>query len=398
VTTSRIGPTSRFRRADGGCSQEGVAGHSGRDGELLYHIPGRLNFYANDAGDVDGDGLHDLLVPPDGGPGVFVFSGADGDQIHHLLGKPDGGLPVLAVGIGDIDADGHADIAVGDPTPGACHGEVGPQLCTEEPECDRWDDPGMVTVYSGAEGEILHTLTGSEPGEGFGGALVVVGDVDLDGTAELAVSARPGEPCDGEWVDSVYVYSMRDWSLVRRIDEVAGFGSSLGPFATGDIDGDGHADLGFWEREGRQPASLVVLSVVDGRTLTEWRPGPQGEPWGLGVGDLWDLDADGAPDFLLGDWESRAAYWYYLSDEAPIEIVSGATGRPVLVFGGDDNVRALRMGRAIGNDMDGDGRPDLLVSTPYTREVLAYEGEALLFWGSVWAYALRECPRGKPSR
>ena len=398
MTTSRIGPTSRFRRADGGCSQEGVAVHSGRDGELLYHIPGRLNFYANDAGDVDGDGLHDLLVPPDGGPGVFVFSGADGDQIHHLRGKPDGGLPVLAVGIGDIDADGLADIAVGDPTLGACHGEMGPRLCWEDPECDRWDDPGMVTIYSGAEGEVLHTLTGSEPGEGFGGALVVVGDVDLDDTPELAVSARPGDPCGEAWVESVYLYSMRDWNLVRRIDEVDGFGRSSGPFATGDVDGDGHADLGFWvEREEGPPDSLVVLSIVDGRTLTEWRPEPQDEPWSLGVGDLWDLDADGAPDFLLGDWESRAAngacYW----DCPPVEIVSGATGRPALLFEAAGTQWRFGVGRAIVNDMDGDGRPDLLLSAPVTRRWEHREG-TVYYWGSVWAYALRGCPHGKPSR
>ena len=175
------------------------------------------------------------------------------------------------------------------------------------------------------------------------------------------------------------------------------FRSSLGPFATGDIDGDGHADLGFWEREGRQPASLVVLSVVDGRTLTEWRPGPQGEPWGLGVGDLWDLDADGAPDFLLGDWESRAAngacYW----DCPPVEIVSGATGRPALLFEAAGTQWRFGVGRAIVNDMDGDGRPDLLLSAPVTRRWEHREG-TVYYWGSVWAYALRGCPHGKPSR
>ena len=338
----------------------GTAVHSGRNGDLLYHLDRQLAA-VEDAGDVDGDGVHDLLAVEWEwrGDGAYVFSGADGEEIRHFVLAPGWEWdlpPFAAVGVGDVDGDGRADVAIEDP------------------------NTAVVVVYSGADGEVLHTLTAPGPGVDFEYGLAVVADVDSDGAAELAVMSSSED--ESGRVQAVLVYSMLDWRLARRIGRfVEPLEASIAG-DVGDVDGDGRHDLGLWVRNvpwwPEEYRAYLVLSVVDGRTLIEWPLGPDGEPWGLGVGDLRDVDADGAPDFLFGDGDS------------PVDLVSTQTRRALLTFGlGGDSMWHFH--GVLTDDIDGDGGPDLLLSEPSTRAVDEGDGTTW-YWGSVWAYALRGCP------
>jgi len=149
-------------------------------------------------GDVNGDGKADITV---GAPSewvnwipqgrTYVFSGADGSLLLTLTvgGELVGGV----VAVGDVDGDGKADIAIGDP--GA------------------WMDPdkpneGRAHVISGATGARLFTLRTPNPQAlaEFGYSLAV-GDVNGDGKGEIAVGAPYEDVGSNGSQGRAYVYS-----------------------------------------------------------------------------------------------------------------------------------------------------------------------------------------------
>ncbi len=97
--------------------------HSGADGRRLYTMTGEaagdgFGIGVADAGDVDGDGHADLVIgawqnheaAPSGGK-VYLYSGADGSLLRTLTGKVMGEtLGFDATGIGDVDGDGVIDL------------------------------------------------------------------------------------------------------------------------------------------------------------------------------------------------------------------------------------------------------------------------------------------------
>ena len=97
--------------------------HSGADGHRLYTLTGEaagdgFGIGVADAGDVNGDGHADLVVgawqnheaAPSGGK-VYLFSGADGSLLRTLTGKVMGEtLGFDATGVGDVDGDGVIDL------------------------------------------------------------------------------------------------------------------------------------------------------------------------------------------------------------------------------------------------------------------------------------------------
>lgn len=128
-------------------------------------------------GDIDGDGLRDLVVSPDegGGPRVQVRRN-DGTVMLDFFGIDDqnfrGGVRTA---VGDIDGDGYDDVAV------AAGFGGGPR----------------VTVYDGkalSEGrpqKLIHDFFAFEPTL-RNGCYVGVGDQNLDGFGELIIGAGPG--------------------------------------------------------------------------------------------------------------------------------------------------------------------------------------------------------------
>jgi hypothetical protein len=133
-------------------------------------------------GDVNDDGYPDFAIGSHNGPGVVrVYFGGPGlDSMADVTLTSPPGAGVLfgysVAGVGDFNGDGIADLAVGAPGNGPFPGPL-----------------GSAHVYFG--GATLSampglTLTGTNPGDYFGAAVVGARDVDGDGFDDIAVMAR----------------------------------------------------------------------------------------------------------------------------------------------------------------------------------------------------------------
>jgi len=112
----------------GGMSSAGSAFvHSGADGAILHRFDGEspADWFGQSvgaAGDLDGDGIHDLVVGAhSANPGgitragsAYLFSGATGTLVARLDGfSPEERMGVSVSGAGDVDLDGFADTILG---------------------------------------------------------------------------------------------------------------------------------------------------------------------------------------------------------------------------------------------------------------------------------------------
>src|SRR5690349_769155 len=153
-------------------------------------------------GDVNGDGISDLLVGAPGADKAFVISGAD-QTVLRTISDPDGltgnrfGFAVVAAG--DWNGDGVPDFAVGAPgdemfLPLPC---PGPDPCPPDPAS------GRVFVFSGSDGALIRKITPPVEAIDFGYSLANLGDVNGDGKPDLAV----GMPVHAHFFGSVFAFS-----------------------------------------------------------------------------------------------------------------------------------------------------------------------------------------------
>ncbi len=237
-------------------------------------------------GDVDQDGRDDFGVgaPSTSGPDVHVFA-ADGSLIRtHTAANF---LGTSFVGLADVDADGVPDYAVG----------------------DRIHDSnvGRVRAYSGASGSELWTTEGYVlPGDPFcqrfGISLLEVADQDGDGVADLLAGAD-GFACFVGMPGRVAVLSGVDGALLHELMRPSDsrFGFDLAP--AGDVDLDGTDDWICGEPSYQRPSGALVLSGADASTVLGSLVGPStssNRPFGHAVAGAARFDPDPFPDLLVG--------------------------------------------------------------------------------------------------
>ncbi len=144
---------------------------SGVDGAELHLLSPGGNVAT--AQDVDDDGVDDILVYTTT-TGLHVFSGASGLEVL-TIPEPSGfqgtQFGQYAVGAGDVDGDGHADVLA------SAHDATSP---FGSPKA------GAVLLFSGDTGALMQTTFGGDPNRQFGNGLQGGLDTDGDGSYEWA--------------------------------------------------------------------------------------------------------------------------------------------------------------------------------------------------------------------
>ncbi len=266
------------------------------------------------AGDVDGDGYSDLIFGLQDDSAQLWINNRNGAFFAASPSTPlprgDGGLA-----LGDLDGDGDLDLVIGNPVAGGYN------------QIWRNDGTRGFRTRQALEADITRDL--------------ILADLDRDGDLDIAVAnGCSGYGCSSPSRNRIWLNdgAGRFHEPVVSISSRNDIGLSI---ATGDIDGDGDADL-----------------VTGGSTFSViWHNSGQGALWyaintgrsdgGLALGDI---DGDGDPDLALGVQSP--------TDASAIIVNHGAAGFTI-----GQSLSAADTQNMIFADADGDGDLDLLEIT-----------------------------------
>jgi hypothetical protein len=225
--------------------------------------------------------------------------------------------------------------------------------------------PGSAEIVSGRTGTTLWKVRG----EDFGLRecdVRAAGNVDEDGCPDLiVVGSRVIEPY--HTAATVLVVSSRKASVIWGVDSeplrgIKYLGMRLATTAAvGDVDGDDRDDIAIsWENHRPRSGRVVLYSGRTGLLLREFSGTEAEVDFGYGLDGGIDFDGDLRPDILVGSPGLSRVRVYSGRDGSLLRSIEGTDLR-----GGDESkgdafgecVRFLR-------DTSGDGVPEILVGAP----------------------------------
>jgi len=260
-------------------------------------------------------------------------------------------------------------------------------------DCD--DSVDIIDLYEQAGWQ----LWGEDEGDEVGRAIAVLPDRDGDGSDELLVGA-PGDDDAGVNAGALYLFSGplgegefaagdADWSLLGG---APADGLGVGAAAVGDLNGDGVADFGVaaaLDAPGGSQAGAVYVfynTTAAGVDEADARiTGGDGDALGR-MARAGDQSGSGYDDLLLGapghDGGRGAAFLF----EGPPVGLMGPADASAIFTGEVGNAQAGAVSG--GEDVDGDGIPDLLLGASrapgWTGAAAVNQGgDAYLFLGPV---------------
>ncbi|MCF2872882.1 VCBS domain-containing protein, partial [Octadecabacter sp. G9-8] len=346
-------------------------------------------FSVSGAGDVNGDGLDDLIVgawrdDPNGdlsGASFVVFGKSDGTAVELsdiesgiggfvINGVSSGDQSGISVsGAGDVNGDGVDDLIVGawaDDPNGVSSGTSFVVFGKSDGTAVELSD-----IESGIGGFVINGVSaGDQSGISVSGA----GDVNGDGLDDLIVGARADDPNGSASGASFVVFGKSDGTTVALSDIEDGIGgfvingvaeddhSGRSVSGAGDVNGDGFDDLivgayGDDPNGGGSGASFVVFGKSDGTVvqLSDIESGIGGfvingvatyDQSGVSVSGAGDVNGDGFDDLIVGAW----------ADDPN----GGNSGASFVIFGGDFSGAATQIGTTGDDDLSGTSDDDVI--------------------------------------
>ena len=376
-------------------------------------------------GDIDGDGTPDFIV---GAPlhhslsqsatvgAAFVYSGLDGQILLSWEGSPTHfGFGRAVAGVGDVDGDGLPDLAIGANdrvvifsglNGGLIHDLVGPGLghaisYAGDVDGDGRNDillglpsinagagpnSGAALLVSGSTGGYIGSWAGGSRDARLGAA------VSHTGTA-LLLGASGGRNSSGSPTGTLRVINKSDLSQRFQISgSVAGSAFAASLDGIGDIDGDGFEEIAVGApNEGLLTpnvarGSVAVYSEATGAMIHHWFGLQGGDRLGSAVSGLGDLNGDGTPDILVSSMLSAPG----APPSGRVRVFSGADAATLDDRSGSPG-DSFGVGLAELGDLNQDGVPDWIAGswgapTLLPTQVTVY-GQASVFSGATLATA-----------
>ncbi len=346
----------------------------------------RFGFGLGTAGDVNGDGYSDVIA------GAWAYDNplAEEGRVAIWHGGPDAPAELArwtgttpqqdakfgtALALGDFDADGHSDVAVGS------------GLFDDGPMAG---DHGRVWIHDGGPDGPSPVadleLTGADPNDRFGEAIACPHDVNGDGYDDLLV----GAPGDEDSAGTAQLFlggptGLNPTPAWVRAGFATGDGFGKAVSWAGDVNRDGLSDVivGAPYYDAGQSdggAAYVFLGRPDGlEAIQVWSAasGHLDAHFGWSVACAGDVNVDGHSDVLIG---------------APGQPISGGNGSASIYYGAPDGISATPpwvasnnlpgsdFGWAVaGGDVDGDGSSDVIVGVPAWTGSLFKQGRVVVY-------------------
>lgn len=238
---------------------------------------------------------------------------------------------------------------------------------------------GQAKVFSGANGSLLHTFHGVGGDDYLGNAVDGAGDINSDGFDDILVGAWGVSGLLG-FTGAAYIYSGFDGSLLRSFEgqiDHGYFGRGLA--GVGDVTGDGIPDQVIGEvgndTLGYNTGAAYLYSGADGSLVNTWI-GPHGNSrFGERIAALGDLDADGFGDCIIGaQFESPGT--------GAAHVISLGSLNTLFILKGYEHSEVFALSVSGASDINGDGIDDILVGSDRFYDPAGQTGLARVFSGA----------------
>ncbi len=351
------------------------------------------------AGDINGDGFSDIII---GSP--YYDNGQTNEGRAFIYHGSSAGLPATAnstvesnfvgagfgqsvAGAGDVNGDGFGDVVVGAHL--YANGEA---------------NEGRVFVFHGGPSGLLttasRTLESNQVNAQFGYAVSTAGDINGDGYSDIVIGAPfydNGQVDEGRAFvfhgSGTGVGAAPVWTTESN-QVGATLSTSVG--TTGDVNGDGYADItvgaeNYSNGESSEGRAYVYTGGITGLSATAAWSGESNQAnahYGHSVGAAGDFNGDGFSDLLVGafSYDSSQAnagrIYVYRGSSSGLAATAGWTAtssQPGDNFG---------ISVAGAGDVNGDGYADVIIGAPfYDNAGNAEGGRALVYLGAATGLA-----------